>query len=219
MFYDVVNDDNYTNGFFDLQINWITSDIIGEDKENSGFIVQKIKRTTSASPEFMNSIRNKDDFEHEYYEAWKVENGAVILDKDLRYHDQWYYGGKLLSDLKKKYGTQGSVKMSGMVYWINQKMPEYSSVNEKFKKRGIKHAGELLSTAEFAEAEYLHPVCHREKVGTWDFMEDEKYIKAFIECAKQFGKMGQELIDYIESSDVNMPLSARIIEAINSEKY
>lgn len=87
-------------------------------KENTGYIVQKIQRQVVASPHFMDAIKNDiDGYQHECFEAWKVENGTIKLEDDYGFHDQWtyikleHYG--MMEDYVNKYKTSGTLNNDG----------------------------------------------------------------------------------------------------------
>lgn len=223
MYYDVVLDNNYSNGGFDLRIKWIPQDIIGSDKETTGYIVQHICRELDASPKFMKCVSDKNNickYQHEYYEAWKVENGLIKLESDYGFHDQWkymergYYG--FLDDIKEKYKTYGTLKMTGIVYWVNQRRPEHAIIQEKFQKKGVIHAGELISTYVFEEIGNLSPVFHREKSGSWNFLNDDAFISAIIDYTKKGRTSHQEWINDIEKYIGSVPVWSKVIDIINT---
>ena len=223
MYYSIQKEVDYENGCFDLLINWNVPQIIQGQSEKSGYIVQKIRRETQASETFMNSVsREIDNFQHEYYEAWEVDKGIIILDKDYGFHDEWSYKvgaySGMLEDYKIKYRTCGRVKVTGLVYWIGKDMPEYDAIQKVFRKGAIKCAGELLATCKFAEAAQLHPICIREKSGTWDFREDENFVNAIVIYTKINQKDHKKWIEDIEGTFGGLAVWKQITDKIYAMK-
>lgn len=216
----IINKKSYPNGCFDLAINWKPEDFIGSSQIGCGYIVQKITRDLVATDEFIHKVNDSiNDYRHVYYEAWKVDNGEIVLDADYGYHDKWtytlfgYFG--MLNDFKMKYGTCGCLNVTGEVFWINAEMREYQSIPQVFKKKAIKYACELPSTRIFNEAAQLHPVCIRQITGSWNFTNDDQFIEALLSYSKMNQPCKEKWLNNLKDIFMDMPIWNKIVESIN----
>ncbi len=177
--------ERFDNGFFSRKYCWDLESIKKEKSVCSGYLLQKVQRKTEASSGFWRFQSSQQDIEnmnHEYYEAWLVEDGEIILpNKHLDYHDRWLYTSKtgawesMLFDYKEKYKTDGTVTMVGDVYWCKAESDVAQYIKASFKPGIVKWAGDLLSSYAFPNEINLCHVFHHAFEASWDFQNDNTF--------------------------------------------
>lgn len=188
---DFTYNDCYTklsNGFCARTFRWnMTAIIPSNAKTLSGYLLQKIERTTEASKAFWSDRNeNGENFNVSYFEAWKVNNGKVCFPRDMicDHDDCWmtvtshkdlYQLGTfsfdewMLSEYIERYGTKGKHIQAGNVYWIGEDQTDLiDCVKKELQPRKISSARELLSAQTITFEEKLGiPLTHLMQ-SEWD---------------------------------------------------
>lgn len=197
---EIINE--YPNGFFDRAFKWDESEI---EKLGNGYLVQKIERKTKASYNFDCSGK---EYNHTYFEAWKIENGKIVynLDYEEPYDDKWVYSAFAMHDMfwakmkdyKSKYQTAGVVRILGTVFFASEGSSAAKEVEEKFAVGEIPFASDLLSSFVFESEKDLSPIFEHHICETWDLFTAENMIDALIKDYKKSEIILEDAIEYIK---------------------
>lgn len=189
----------YKNGNFIRTCQWNITKIIGPSPMRSGFIVQHIKRKTVDSK---GQYKDNKTYNHDYWEAWPVENGHIILDgydeKD-GVDDTWStftsdwgmcinkHRNKIMKEiLEERKDSCGTITITGTVYWAPSDKELAGIVRDTFHDRV--HMAVGLPSAWVVEGyERFEPVDKEIKYDhSWDLTDDEKYQEALEEIETEF---------------------------------
>ena len=197
---EIINE--YPNGFFERTFKWNESKI---EKLGNGYLVQKIERKTTASYNFDCSGK---EYNHTYFEAWKVRNGKIVynLDCEEPYDDKWVYSafamgdmfGAKMKDYKSKYQTAGVVRILGTVFFAAEGSSAEKEVEEKFVKGEIPFALDLPSSFVFESEKDLSPIFEHSICGAWDLFTAESVIDALVKDYKKSEIILEYAIEYIK---------------------
>ena len=182
-----------------LLIKWNVP-LITSNSNASGFIVQKFGRKLSPP----DALKNKNLLDTEYYEAWKVENGAISPEDHGECDDMFSIGEYLCFPTREficSLDTKGRFEFTGSVYWIPESSPLYRIVNS-WSKEEVPQANGLRATYQCKELDGVPPLFIRDSfIHEWDLVgEDHIYsaVKAavFRYCPKNT-KRDQELLSVV----------------------
>lgn len=197
---EIINE--YPNGFFERTFKWDEAEI---EKLGNGYLVQKIERKTTASYNFDCSGK---EYNHTYFEAWKIENGKIVynLDYEEPYDDKWVYSAFAMDDMfwakmkdyKSKYQTAGVVRILGIVFFASEGSSAAKEVEEKFAVGEIPFASDLLSSFVFESEDNLLPIFEHHICGVWDLFTAESMIDALTSEYKNSSIKADEAYEYIE---------------------
>jgi hypothetical protein len=191
--------DKYKNGNFIRTCQFNRTKIIGVANVQSGYIVQHINRKTVDSKE---QYKDNAIYNHDYWEAWPVENGHIIMDgydeKDgvddtwSTFASDWWictdkYKNMVMKDiLEERKNSNGTITMTGTLYWAPADSELANIVRNTFHDRVPMAVG--LPAAWVVEGyERFKPVDNEIKYEhSWDLTDEEKYQEALEEIETEF---------------------------------
>lgn len=201
------------NGCFERLFHW--------DKELlkslcDGFLIQKVARQSTVEGRFNISDRDKNVFNHTYYEAWKLENGSPIYEDDTNtdFDDRWLYSisdfldplGAVLKDYASKYKSSGTVTMTGMLFLVPKDHPLTQSIMSSFSSGKVPFAGDLLSAYDCAVENHFHPIYEHHFAHGWKLDEDNEFISVIVgEMRKQRLSL-EECKSYLKPCFSDLPI-------------
>lgn len=214
----------YSNGFFCREFCWNLPDILASFQCENGYILQKINRTTNASSDFWNHQFCKSDFEHSYFEAWKISHNKIEYPGIYQgFDDRWVYSSVIpswesaMNDYKEKYGTAGVVRMEADVYWCPQDSITAHEITSSFKHNAIKWAGELLCSYECKEIESAICFYHHSFYNEWLLRNDREIIKALVQRFLNSELPKERVIRDIFTFFRDMPFYEALYMAVDTE--
>lgn len=167
----------YLGGDFDRKILWNVSAFTESSHVSAGYIVQHIfRKTEDTKGTFVGA-----DYNHDYWEAWKVNNNRIILEEDTGYHDRWTTAFSLFTvpameycirqNAEKRRDSSGHTEMEGYVYWAPLGSDLFHIVQKTFKVGKVIWAGQLLSTEKITEYQKFKYVFHHMIRHPWNIDE------------------------------------------------
>jgi len=188
---------------------------------NIGIVMQRIDRVSSEelSPPLLAKLKIPSAcFNHSYYEYWKLselgnDNKNVI-------HDTWTYWQKdliqaELEDCLAKYKSKNKIKMTGIIFWVEESHTRYKEIIETFCSKG-KFAGNLPSKSTIAYEEELNQIFQHEFSHEWDLTNDKLFYEAIKEIFAKHGNTMCNFYAYIDLFCKN-PIYQKLKQL--SEKY
>ena len=166
----------YPCGDFNREFYWNVPIITENSERKNGYIVQHIIRTTKDSKDIYTL---NDDYNHEYWEAWPINNNKVNL-PDYGFHDRWATPRPkididcaikytLIEHINERKNSSGNIRMSGIVYWAPIGCELFNIVHNTFKTHCIKWAWELAATKDISDYQRFTPVfTHPDLYNTWN---------------------------------------------------
>ena len=140
-YYEIIEEDNdKPYAYYCLKIRWNVLNIINNDINNNGYIVQKVN--------IINTTGLKGLPEEGYYEAWKVINGKIDNPKNYNYDDNFIFYDKMFINECRNIsrGITGEITYLCEVFWINSNNMLYDEIN--LWKNDVLYAGDLKSIYE-----------------------------------------------------------------------
>lgn len=199
-FYDELeNVNNKKFSYCCLKIKWIIPNIV-KDRENNGFIVQKVKFVNTTGIE-------KYEKQIEYYEAWKVKNFKIIEeDENIEEDDCFCISSKYLifDSIKESLGKVGEFIFESEIFWINKSDKRYFEI-DTWKRNGVKMAGKLKSilVEEYDGLYGCIPICKRpDFIHKVNFVDEELIIKTIQQEFAGYIKNKKE--EFLEELDENL---------------
>ena len=183
----------YSNGAFIRRFCWDIEKIIpSETNEKTGYIVQRIERSTTGSCEqySLKSGEKHNAYNHSYWEAWKIDNGTISL-PNIGYNDSWECmpqgWGTLCSDYNRlvamlhlfceRYETNGCISMKGTVYWAPENSELFRIVKDDFNN-SITYARQLPASWEMPLPQNSIYIGTHSFSCSWDLRNAEIFKKS-----------------------------------------
>lgn len=212
------------NGCFERSICWDKDQLklLGD-----GFLIQKVIRQTVTKGSFFPSDSTEDVFNHTYYEAWKLKNGAPVYEgsANLNYDDCWLYTitnifdpfGAVLKDYSSKYNSSGTITMTGILYFISKKHSFSHCILSSFSEGKVPFAGNLLSAYNCAVENHVQPMFEHHFSHSWKLDEDNEFISAILEEMRKQRLSLEDCQSYLKPCFSHLPLYQKLCNSILQE--
>lgn len=193
-----LNETNLLYAYYKYCIDWNVPNITKDQKEKSGYIVQKVEFKPG-----LKCISEKPD--DNYYEAWLVCDNIIVNKKDNSPDDCFISGSDEYMGLEGSIGKVGQTTYKTEIYWINKSDPEYNIVSS-WKEYTVTMARNLKSIYEKDAKDFKpsHFICNRYFAHYVDCSTPENVKKSIIDCLKlRLEKKDKEVITLLEELLIN----------------